>query len=342
MSETYIDQGLVYTLDSTNNTATLTGVDDTQPENATILSSFTKDGVNYNVELTGGAFSGNTFLETLIVPPEFTEIPDAFCFSVPGLKSITLQGSNMVIGSSAFKNSYGLTEFSFDNVKEIKDHAFYGVPIQHVDLGSNVELVWGRVFMHSSLKSIIFSSHPNFTTIPESICKSSHVESVTIPANVKRIEPGAFTFCGLLSTVTLSSNSQLEQIDGGAFQRCGLTSFTIPASVTTIGGDIFNSSGNMQEIIFEHETIPAAGIHGNAFRGLPDTCVIKHGENSYTVSEFFNSLRFTYEGFQYKFNSGNTATLVGHDGVTNPATMVPSFINSEDGVTYTVVFEGKV
>ena len=335
----HVHEGLEYRLFS-GNRAVLTGHNNITTS-ATILPHFTKDEVQYNVELTGGAFNGNTTLETLTVPSNFTELPSNFCVSFSGLKSITLLGTDIVIGESAFEGCGLLNNFNFNNVKSLAYASFYGISIDNVDLGSNIESVGGSAFMASGIKSIIFSSHPNFTTIPGSCCNTVRsITSVTIPANVKIIGAQAFFDCDSLTTVTFLPNSQLEQIDGSAFARSGgLTTFTIPASVTTIGGDIFKATGSLQEIIFEHETIPAAGIHANAFRGVPDTCVIKHGEILYnTVNEFFNSLRFTYEGFQYQFNSDNTATLVGHDGSTNPAKMVPSFI--EGGVTYTVVFEG--
>ena len=89
--------------------------------------------------------------------------------------------------------------------------------------------------------------------------------SITIPASMTSIGDGSFANCTGLKSVNFAEGSHLASIGGSAFAGCtGLTSMTIPEGVTSIKNRAFSDCTNLKTF-----TIPASmtDIGGNVFFG---------------------------------------------------------------------------
>ena len=156
-------------------------------------------------------------------------------------------------------------------------------------------------------------------TLPESITRignyafteCSRLASFNVPKNVTRIGTRAFEKCVSLAEFTFSEGTQLEglngwsyyDIDGNSTGYCGLfgfcsslSSFTIPASVTSLGNRLFYQCSSLKEVIFEEgseiTTIPGDDWNsiGGTFSGCPklETVVLPETITSIGYGAFMN------------------------------------------------------
>ena len=182
---------------------------------ATITSNSYKDGV--------GVIKFNA---------PITAIGDfAFCFC-SSLTSVTIPDSVTAIGDSAFYDCSSLTS---------------------VTIGDSVTAIGGSAFYDcSSLTSV---------TIPDSVtaigyeafCFCTSLTSVTIPDSVTVIAYSAFYGCSSLREFKgklASDDGRCLIIDGvlNSFAPAGLTEYSIPDSVTAIGGDAFLGCSSLTSV----------------------------------------------------------------------------------------------
>jgi hypothetical protein len=163
------------------------------------------------------------------------------------------------------------------------------------ETGSQLQIIQTQTFMNcTSLTSI---------NIPEGVMSIGGLEggafrncssltSITIPASVTSIDDWAFKDCTGLTTVNIAEDSQLQHIGNWAFEDCtnlktinfatgsqlktinswvfrnctGITEITIPASVTSIGSDVFYGWTSSQTIYVEgYASEEASKYYGNGW-----------------------------------------------------------------------------
>jgi hypothetical protein len=134
--------------------------------------------------------------------------------------------------------------------------------------------------------NIISVKLPNSVTKLGSLAfyRFSSLTSIVLPNSLSRIEMQAFQYCSSLQSLTLPET--LEFIGGDAFVGTGLINIDIPASVTTIGTDVFASNGNLTEVIIRSTVPPMA--YGQSFRNcsnltgiyVPDASVAVYKANA--------------------------------------------------------------
>jgi hypothetical protein len=199
------------------------------------------------------AFNGCSGLSSISIPPPITQIDTNVFFGCSGLNSITIPSSVTDIGYGAFSGCSGLNSITIPPlVTQIRAHAFSGC---------------------RSLSTFIIPS--SVTAIGDSaFIGCSGLNSITIPSSVSTIGNGTFVGCsGYISVVEANpiysssggilydkSKTELiycpssktgaitiplsvKTINGEAFYGCNqLSSISIPASVTIIGSQAFESS----------------------------------------------------------------------------------------------------
>ncbi|MDR1778741.1 MAG: leucine-rich repeat protein, partial [Clostridiales Family XIII bacterium] len=128
----------------------------------------------------------------------------------------------MSIAQEAFRNS---ENFSLVTSVTIPDTVTF--------IGKDA-FAWGQFTTISLGASVRIISDGSFSSC-------ANLESVTIPASVGSIGTGAFSGCTSLTSVTLSEG--LGTIYPRAFSGCtSLSDVTIPASVSVVGGNVFENT----------------------------------------------------------------------------------------------------
>jgi len=196
--------------------------------------------------------SGTTYLTSITIPDQITEIGDRAFYGNPTLKTVNFHAGITRIGMAAFYETQ-LTRVNIPNPDcEIGNSCFSSSQVSSVTLPQGMKKLGRHVFFYCvNLTSL---------TLPEGMeeiglmCFSScNLTSVNLPStmvkldscalqsnpftsinlkNVKYVGRQAFSMCSNLTTVT--SNGMLEEIDGAAFTRCPLTTAYLPEGLLTI------------------------------------------------------------------------------------------------------------
>lgn len=179
---------------------------------------------------------------------------EAFIYCT-SLEEADITGLHMS-GSSVFYGCTSLSEVKTAKFTEIGDSMFYGC---------------------SSLKSVTINN-PKVGAYAFGNCKN--LESVTFasPAGESlafTVGDGAFSGCSKLSSVNFG-NETVRSIGANAFAQTALSSFTLPAGLESLGGDVFSRSQVTEIVLSDGFDLSAISLTGAPFRGLQ----IKLQENS--------------------------------------------------------------
>lgn len=175
--------------------------------------------------ISSGAFSGNP-IETLVTGGGFDIIPGMFDLS-NSLVNLTIGSDNLgttqTITQPVFSNYSKLQKVTIKaNVKEINSQAFDNdATLTDVKISNGVEKIGDRSFRGTGITSITLPN--SVTSVDEYAFASTPLTSIDLGNNLKSI--GDFAFAAIATNVNYST----------------IDTFTIPDSVTTIGGYIFKN-----------------------------------------------------------------------------------------------------
>lgn len=219
------------------------------------------------------------------IPYGMSEIGENAFYGCTKLTSITIPDGITKIGYYAFKGCTSLSSITIpDGVKTIYNGAFADCKsLTNITIPESVTYVGWRVFDGcSSLTSFrgkfaskdgrclieddgsLVAFAPAFLTtyaIPNGVrhiyggfTGCSRLKSITIPESVTYVAPGTFEGCSNLKSFggkLASEDGRCLIIDGKlvGFSSAGLTEYTIPDSVTEIGGAVFSGCNKLESII---------------------------------------------------------------------------------------------
>ena len=265
--------------------------------------------------------SGTTYLTSITIPSQITEIGDYAFYGNPTLKTVNFHAGITSIGKGAFSNSQ-LTRVNIPNPDcEIGNSCFSNSQVSSVTLPQGMKRLGRHVFFYC----------PNLTslTLPEGMEElgmmcfgSCNLSSVNLPStmvkldscslqdnpftsinlkNVKYVGRQAFSQCTNLTTVTC--NGQLEEIDGAAFTRCPLTTAYLPDGLLTINMNAYFRCTNLTSF-----TVPTTvtTITGNPCVGALSLTAFDVADGS----EYFavhDGCLYATRGFTVKTDQGRAA-----------------------------------
>ena len=236
---------LYYNLDATNQTAEVTYQYQYSSNNysgltaANIPASVVYNEVVYSVTSIGNnAFYGCRGLTSVTIPNSVTSIGEWAFDDCDGLTSVTIPNSVTSIGYRAFDDCSGLTSVTIGNsVTSIGDYAFYRCySLASVSIGNSVTSIGDGAF---------------------SGCIS--LTSVTIPNSVTSIGNSAFDGCSSLTAINVAAgNANYSSVEGVLFNKDQTSlirysggkqgAYTIPNSVTSIGGSAFDDCSGLTSV----------------------------------------------------------------------------------------------
>ena len=228
------------------------------------------------------AFLDCNSLKRVTIPEGVLSISNSVFYNCINLISIQLPTTMNIIGGYAFYNCSSLTTVTIpEGVTSIDQYTFCKCSsLESVTISSNVTSIGKYAFAYcGNLVSIIipenvktislgaFSSCTNLTSviIPESVTRIDqsafsgcrNLTSVIIPKGVTNIGDDAFAFCRNLASIIVDSNNVCYTSDSGILftkDKTTLvryppakidTNYSIPSSVTFIGGYAFEGAENL-------------------------------------------------------------------------------------------------
>lgn len=183
---------------------------------------------------------------------EIIGIADEAFKGVTKIDTLVLPEEIRYIGDSAFEGSF-LKSISLNNVSDIGNKTFKNCSqLVDVKIGTAVNVIGAEAFSGSSITELC------------------------LPYSVKKIGPGAFSFCHKLKTVNLNeisagNNANIELGKFAFFDCCSLDDIAMSESgITSIGEGAFAATnsitGNLQSVILPKQ-IKDSNLHDFLFDG---------------------------------------------------------------------------
>ena len=231
------------------------------------------------------AFSWCSGLTAVTIPNSVTSIGDGAFWECSGLAAVTIPNSVISIGGSAFGHCSGLTAVTIGNsVTNIGNNAFSGCSgLTAITIPNSVTSIGEWAFWNCSGLTAItipnsvisIGSYAFFEcsglieiTIPNSVTnigrnafsRCSGLKEVTIPNSVTSIGESAFVGCSGLTEIKVEpNNTNYESENGVLFNKGKIelicypvgkteTTYSIPNSVTSIGGYAFCGCSGLTEV----------------------------------------------------------------------------------------------
>ena len=261
MTATYKDeQGIIYKLDSVNQTASVYGGESSA--NVNIPEEITSDGQKYRVtSVQIFAFFRCRDLTSIKIPSSVTSIDKLAFANCWKLKFIDIDSNNNNYSSD------GTAIYNKDKTELVyvtdTNEGLYTVENSVISIGE-------FAFCCNSLTSITMPE--GITSISKkAFAKCSGLTTVKIPSSVKKIEEGVFFGCDKLSDINIPEG--VISIGEGAFKGCeSLKSVKIPEGVTSIGDEAFEGCDKLESVTIS-EGVPSIGK--KAFFGCGNLTSIK-------------------------------------------------------------------
>ena len=248
-------------------------------------SEFTKVTIGDSVTSIGNhAFDCCRSLTSITIPDSVTSIGHATFAACSSLTNITIPNSVTFIDDYAFYDCTSLTNVAIGNGVTLIGYNTFGncsslkgVYISDLSAWCKIDFGYDGNPLCYGAKLYLNNTEVTELTIPSDItniksCTFSgykSLTSVTIPDSVTSIESGAFQGCSSLAEFNgkyASADKRCLVIDGvlHLFAPAGLTEYTIPDSVTSIGGSAFRGCSSLTSV-----TIPdsVTSIGSSAFSG---------------------------------------------------------------------------
>lgn len=172
------------------------------------------------VKLGEGVFRGCMSLKTVKLSKKMKTVPENMFRDCLSLEKMKMPASVTMIKKKAFMNCEGLKTFTLGKkVYAIGDRSFAYSGLERISLNKKLQFIGNGAFLGTNLKKIKLSNRVTYIGNKLfSDCRK--LKTVSIPASVKGINPGAFNNCiGLRSIRVAKENKHYCSQDGVLFNK---------------------------------------------------------------------------------------------------------------------------
>ncbi len=256
-------------------------------------------GENSKLEnISYAAFNGCGSLESIVIPESVTII-GAQAFGGTSLKNITFEENSKLekIDSGAFSLCFSLESIKIpSSVTIVGNQAFSDCGIKNIEMPSGLMTIGDYAFFSCfNLKTVTFESACKLESIGEGAFSGcSSLESIDIPSSLINMGDYAFYNCDILEyneydnalylgnsenkyvALMKAKNSEITSceinlstkiLSARAFGECNsLINIEIPASIVSIGKNIFSYCNNLESVVVES---------GNTIYHSENKCIIE-------------------------------------------------------------------
>ena len=262
---------------------------------------------NALTKLNTGTFQYCFALEHIDLPYSLKSIGTYAFASCPELTRIVIPGKVTLIGESAFDDCRKLSEISIPRtVTNIGGNAFRDTPWLESKTDEFV-IVGKRILIKWTGSASNVQIPPGITMITDAFAGKYFVESVELPASVRRI--GQYAFKDAVNLKNINFPAKLTSVLASAFEGCrSMVSFKLPDTVTSLGSSAFRYCDKLIEFTIPSKvtSIPAS-LLGDCTSlvdvKIPET-VTKINSNAFAGSPSVR-LRVVYDSEAYRFAEEN-------------------------------------
>jgi len=269
------------------------------------------------------AFAQITSITSISIPSTVTSIGNETFYGCTGLTSITLPSAVTSIGAYAFDGCSSLTTVTIDgNLSNIGSEAFQSCSslTSVIFLGNAPPFASDyTVFQGDTNATITYFSGTGWGSTFDGIPATQFPFTYTNTAGAITIT--GYTGSGGAVTIPATvSGAPVTSIAASALAGSGITTITLPASITSIGADAFQSCTSLTNLSFQGN---APTVGANAFQGDSGASITYlPGTTGWTNP--FAGLPAAPSAFTYTV-SGGLVTITGYTGAGGAVT-VPSTI----------------
>jgi hypothetical protein len=236
---------------------------------------------NHVTSIGDNAFE-SSYLTNVTIPDSVTSIGVETFYDCASLKSVTLGQRISNIENEAFRYCFSLTNVTIGNsLTNIGEGAFEETALTSVTIPDGVISIGDGAFDESDLASVIIPD--SVISIGQGAFFGASLTNVTIGNGVTSIGDRAFADCTNLTAITVTAmNPFYSSVNGVLFDKNQTTliqhpgglggSYTIPQSVTTIGGAAFDDCYSLTNVTI-----------GNSVTSIGESAFASSGLTSVTI-----------------------------------------------------------
>jgi len=207
----------------------------------TITSVLLPDGL---VEIGGLAFANASSITSFNLPSTLTTIGGEILFGHTSIGPLALPDGLTTLGSGAFSN------IGWNGPVNIPDSV----------VGSYLTWFRGNPYTSITMGSGVTGTYD---------CRSTNIQSVAVGSGITALKNLGKT---TLTSLTFDSVSSCTTLENYCFKNAtNLLSLTIPASMTTVGNEVFYGCSSLSTIDFSSANIASIGTGGRTFQGCAVT-----------------------------------------------------------------------
>ncbi|MBQ4557957.1 MAG: leucine-rich repeat protein [Clostridia bacterium] len=223
------------------------------------------------------AFNSCTALESIKIPESVTILENNTFYGCSNLESVKLPANLLKINQQVFRNCTSLTSIEFPSTVTLVDaRAFENTNLISLHIPAALTNIAATAFMSIPNLAYITVEEGNAkwedrgcNSIVEKSSNQLRVGSLNtvVVDSIKSI--GNYAFMGRSGLTSIQLHNKLNSIGDGAFSGSGITEIVIPASVTIIHRQAFQSCSKLTKVTFEDtnnwisNTVYAEVVAGN-------------------------------------------------------------------------------